>query len=138
MRLTSRVGITMGAAALALAASAVGAHASTTASWIGDGYPNNTHGVWCVQHSLNYFQRTVGPAMKYQIPVIAEDGIWGPQTKRAVVLFQEDMAVGNLQADGVVGPKTGDALIETGDQYYNGYNGEYATGYCADYVPTEF
>ncbi|MFF8413049.1 peptidoglycan-binding domain-containing protein [Streptomyces omiyaensis] len=110
---------------LAAAASSTTAGASTTASYIGDGYPNNTHGVWCVQEIANNWYEGWGPGS----PRIAEDGIWGPRTKQALQQFQEAFGV---KPDGVVGPQTGYRLL-TSDPAdpYQGRN-----GYCYGYLPT--
>jgi hypothetical protein len=38
---------------LGLGVCAGSAQASPSAGYIGDGYGNNSHGVWCVQHLVN-------------------------------------------------------------------------------------
>lgn len=101
------------------------AQASPTAPYIGDGYPNNPHGVWCVQHLINdvysyYRQRSIRP--------ITEDGVRGPNTKSWVEWFQNYVG---LYPDGIVGRSTGQQLLEDGDSYYGGHN------YCYTYVPNE-
>ncbi|MFH9349912.1 peptidoglycan-binding protein [Kitasatospora sp. NPDC017646] len=65
---------------------------------------------------------------------MAEDGIWGPQTKAAVEWLQTDAYDGGqkLQVDGIVGPLTGDMIVGEGDPYYVGsYD-----AYCWQYIPT--
>ncbi|WP_327739127.1 peptidoglycan-binding protein [Streptomyces nojiriensis] len=123
--LARRTALAAAAAALAATALSGTANASTSASYIGDGYRNNTHGVWCVQEIVNNWYEGWGPGS----PRIAEDGIWGPQTKQALQQFQQAFSV---KADGVVGPQTGYALL-TNDAHdpYQGRN-----GYCYTYIPT--
>ncbi|MEW2117076.1 peptidoglycan-binding domain-containing protein [Streptomyces sp. NPDC005474] len=115
------------AAATALAAAAISgtANASTSAPYIGDGYRNTTSGVRCVQAIINNWYESWGPGS----PRIAEDGLWGPQTKQALVQYQEAFSV---RPDGVVGPQTGYALL-TSDAYdpNQGRNGR-----CYPYIPT--
>ena len=43
-------------------------------------------------------------------PVLATDGIFGPKTLNRVLDFQRQAA---LTADGIVGPRTGTALVNT-------------------------
>ncbi|MFJ8364579.1 peptidoglycan-binding protein [Streptomyces sp. NPDC093984] len=94
------------------------AQASPSAGYIGDGYANNSHGVWCVQHLLN----TAGRGAD-----IPEDAVWGPLTKQNVKAFQS--AYG-LTVDGIVGKATGQKLLDKGDPYYGGHN------YCYWYLPS--
>lgn len=69
-------------------------------------------GVKCVQMAVNAARNTQAG--------IAEDGIWGPATEAAVRKFQErnyyDYPDGSgyerLVADGIVGRKTGTAMLE--------------------------
>jgi hypothetical protein len=119
----SAVVLAGGAALLAVGLSAGSAAASSDASLIGDGQPNNTHGVWCVQHLINDVAKQHGRA------TVDEDGAWGPRTRDQVVWFQELVGV---RDDGVVGPFTGDNVLYRGDQYYGGPN-----GYCFTYVPSD-
>ncbi|MEV7239557.1 hypothetical protein AB0N06_38630 [Streptomyces sp. NPDC051020] len=102
------------------------AQASTSAGYMGDGYANNTHGVWCVQHLLNDVAQDAGQGRP-----LAEDGLWGPNTKSWVKWYQSTSPY-NLTSDGVVGKGTGGFLLLEGDQYYGGRN------YCYDYVPSYF
>ncbi|MGY4929416.1 peptidoglycan-binding domain-containing protein [Streptomyces sp. 900105755] len=95
------------------------AQASPSAGYIGDGYANNSHGVWCVQHLLNTAQ-----SEGVQIP---EDGLWGPITKQDVEQFQYGWG---LTPDGIVGKATGQKLLDKGDPYYGGHN------YCYTYLPS--
>jgi hypothetical protein len=84
------------------------ASASDTADSIGDNPPNNTHGVWCVQHLINDVARQDNRA------TVDEDGVWGPQTKEQVLWFQNFV---HVPADGIVGPFTGDNVLYHGDQH---------------------
>ncbi|MFG2112927.1 peptidoglycan-binding protein [Streptomyces sp. NPDC048718] len=102
------------------------AQASPSAGYIGDGYANNTHGVWCVQHLLNDVAEDLGHGRP-----LTEDGQWGPNTKSWVKWYQ-GTAPFNLTADGIVGKSTGGWLLIEGDQYYGG------TNYCYNYVPSNF
>ncbi|NUP44354.1 MAG: peptidoglycan-binding protein [Streptomyces sp.] len=104
------------------------AQASPTAGYIGDGYANNTHGVWCVQHLLNdiAYDHNLGRPL-------AEDGLWGPATKSWVMWYQSTApSLFNLTVDGIVGKGTGGYILLEGDQYYGG------TNYCYSYVPSRF
>jgi peptidoglycan hydrolase-like protein with peptidoglycan-binding domain len=125
-----RLGVAAAAlSAVALAAGGGTAQASTTAPTIGDGYANNTHAVWCIQRSLNW----AGKHGVYGVPVVDEDGIWGPATKNAVLTYQ--VRRGILSVDGLVGKDTGTDLFWYGDPTYNGtYE---APGYCYQYIPTK-
>ena len=134
------------AAGIMLVAGSSSAQANPSAPYIGDGYTNNTHAVWCVKESLNDFQHGWGPlGVPIPIPVVAQDGIWGPATRQALIDFQYDVyAMGlvetPLATDGVVGPHTGDALNKWGDHYYMGGTGKAdgsgEPGYCWQYIPT--
>ncbi|GGY65431.1 peptidoglycan-binding domain-containing protein [Streptomyces omiyaensis] len=108
------------------------ASASTTAAYIGNGYPNNTHGVWCVQRMINY---AIDRGRYWGVAKVAEDGVWGPKTRQAVIDVQKGTG-GFLTPDGVVGPRTGDMLMFEGDPYYSG--GGAGNGYCHAYVPTTY
>ncbi|MFF9646231.1 peptidoglycan-binding domain-containing protein [Kitasatospora aureofaciens] len=127
------------AAALAVAGSALlglsgTASAAQGAPYIGDGYPNNSQAVWCVQHNINHF---LGITTKTDHPApLAEDGLWGPKTKAAVEWIQEDAYVDGqkLQVDGIVGPLTGDMIMGEGYQYGNGEQ----DSPCWPYIPTTF
>ncbi|WP_158997549.1 peptidoglycan-binding domain-containing protein [Streptomyces aureus] len=115
------------------------AQASTGAPTIGDGYANNTHAVWCVQESLNYFQTHWNQQYKWgpTIPTVAQDGVWGAKTKQAVMYFQQAMnhAGPNLDVDGYVGQQTGNSIVAFGDPYYTG-GATNSDAYCFQYLPT--
>ncbi|WP_372351096.1 peptidoglycan-binding protein [Streptomyces sp. KL116D] len=63
---------------------------------------------------------------------VAQDGVWGPATKAAVIAFQKN--IDGLTPDGYVGPHTGYDLMYYGDPWYMG--NERNPGYCYQYVPT--
>ncbi|MFD8706445.1 peptidoglycan-binding protein [Kitasatospora sp. NPDC059648] len=111
------------------------ANASPSAGYIGAGYTNNPHGVWCAQHNISYWFHTSGS--DHREP--AEDGSFGPETKQAIKDFQEEMG---LPQDGVLGPQTGNALMAHGDPAYTGSDMPYragggtSTSYCYTYLPT--
>lgn len=71
------------------------------------------HGVWCVQRILNRVYHWG----------LAEDAVYGAQTKDAVTTFQVRKGIAH---DGIVGPVTGSYLIDAvqGDAY------------CYQYLPT--
>ncbi|MEU9202046.1 peptidoglycan-binding domain-containing protein [Streptomyces sp. NPDC048332] len=125
--LVRMAGVTAGLALLT-AGTVTQAQASPTAGYIGDGYANNTHGVWCVQHLLNDIASDYG----YDRP-LAEDGQWGPDTRSWVMWYQRTApSLFNLTVDGIVGKGTGGYLLLEGDDYYGG------TNYCYTYVPSKF
>ncbi|MEV5970434.1 peptidoglycan-binding domain-containing protein [Streptomyces sp. NPDC051921] len=107
------------------AAAAVGtASAQVGAPYVGDGYSNNKNAVWCVQHLVNDYRRAAGKA------AVAEDSVWGPQTRSAVIDFQANTD-NTGPADGIVGPLTGRGLLNyDATDIYAGH------GYCFGYLPT--
>ncbi|MFI9362998.1 peptidoglycan-binding protein [Kitasatospora sp. NPDC053057] len=120
-----------GAAIFALAEPA---SAGPSAPTLGDGYADNTHAVWCVQHNINHFL-SITTISDHPV-LLAEDGIWGPETKAAVEWLQSSAYVDGqkLQVDGIVGPLTGDMIVGDGDPYYVGsYD-----AYCWQYIPTTY
>jgi len=64
------------------------------------GMPSAGEEVRILQEFLNQFIPTP--------PLLREDGIFGPKTKARVILFQQQAG---LVPDGIVGPKTGQALV---------------------------
>ncbi|MFE1229571.1 peptidoglycan-binding protein [Streptomyces sp. NPDC058745] len=130
-RLTAKAALVATSAAL-LGATLTGgtASAATTSPYIGDGYSNNTHAVWCVQRLINY---AIDRGYYYGLAKVAEDGKWGPKTKGAVIFAQRS---NGFPADGIVGPQTGDQLMMDGDPYYTG--GGAGDGYCHTYIPTTY
>lgn len=127
-RLRRLATVSAGAAVLAASAAtfAPSAQASTSASWIGPGEANNSHGVWCVQHLINDWVQKNG--INGGGRPMTEDGIFGPQTEGYIKEFQT-LHMGAV-SDGIVGPYTGDSILEAGDQYYGGRH------YCYTYLPT--
>ncbi|MFE1289781.1 peptidoglycan-binding protein [Streptomyces sp. NPDC058751] len=112
------------AAVTAMSLSGGTASAATGAPYVGDGYSKNATAVWCVQHLVNDFRRAAGRA------AVAEDGVWGPQTRSAVVDFQANTD-NTGPADGIVGPLTGRGLLNyDATDIYAGH------GYCYSYLPT--
>ncbi|WP_052434923.1 peptidoglycan-binding domain-containing protein [Streptacidiphilus melanogenes] len=130
----------LGAAALTcavLAGTSTSAFANTGAGYIGDGYANNSHAVWCVQDSLNWAFSHHG----VNYPALSEDGVWGPKTKAAVEEFQYLFSmpdVGVMAQDGIVGKDTGQYLIEFGNPYYDGGDSQPNTSYCYGYLPSNY
>ncbi|SDJ93133.1 peptidoglycan-binding domain-containing protein [Streptomyces indicus] len=107
-----------GLAAAAVTAGTLGL-LTTTAAEARPGAPTLNHGssgsgVWCVQRiiNLNYGE------------VLEEDAKYGSYTKAWVKRFQEDFKV--KPYDGVVGKKTGNALL-------NSVGGD---SYCYKHLPT--
>ncbi|WP_052397710.1 peptidoglycan-binding domain-containing protein [Streptomyces sp. NRRL F-5123] len=126
-KILGRAAVAATAAGLALAVGTGTAQASTSSPYVGYGYTNNTHAVWCVQHLANDIADTLGH------PKIGEDGVFGPATYNQVRWVQAELGPyvsGGLTVDGVVGPGTGYVLLTNGDDYYGN------TGYCLGYVPT--
>jgi peptidoglycan hydrolase-like protein with peptidoglycan-binding domain len=124
--------VTAGAAILAASAAVVAPEAQASAGWIGPGYTNNTHGVWCVQHLVNDVIQKWDVDHQYGDWThggrpMTEDGIFGPQTEHYIKVFQD---INGYGTDGIVGPGTGAKMLEEGDQYYGGL------GYCYWYIPT--
>lgn len=78
-------------------------------TYLGDGYQNDSLYVYVVQHELNRIDDRDQTEYHVGIGCNAgvEDGLWGPNTKRAVKAFQ---SYNNLSADGIVGPNTWYAL----------------------------
>ncbi|MFE4603421.1 peptidoglycan-binding protein [Kitasatospora indigofera] len=124
-KFVTRLGLTAGVAALALGGVSGTAQATPGAAYVGPGYPNNPHAVWCVQHLMNDVSRQYGQ------PTVDEDGVWGPKTFAAVKTFQNRFwATSSNGADGIVGPTTGEYLLSYGDSYYGRGN------YCFWYLPS--
>ncbi|MDH6708826.1 hypothetical protein P3T27_005572 [Kitasatospora sp. MAA19] len=108
-------------ATLALAAPA---QASTTADYIGDGYPNSYQSVLCVQQLLNTWASNGG----IQGVSVKEDGLWGPRTKGLVTYFQQVQSQSNpsIVPDGIVGKNTGNSMVYSHTQP------------CYQFIPTYF
>ncbi|MEV6010419.1 peptidoglycan-binding domain-containing protein [Streptomyces sp. NPDC051976] len=126
-KILARTAVAAAAAGLALTASVGSASASTSSPYVGYGYTNNPHAVWCVQHLANDIARDLGHG------TVAEDGIWGNNTYNQVRWVQTELGpyeFGGVKVDGIVGPQTGYLLLNNGDEYYGGNN------YCLGYVPS--
>ncbi|MFD7030974.1 peptidoglycan-binding protein [Streptomyces sp. NPDC059917] len=126
-RLAAKAGVVTATAALLTGVGLGTANASPNAAYIGDGYANNAHAVWCVQHLYNVFAKEQRDRYHYATPDIAEDAAWGPRTKAAVTLLQSWYSE---TQDGIVGPNTGWDLLHLD----SGYGGK--GGYCYQYIPS--
>ncbi|GAB7184970.1 hypothetical protein ATKI12_4801 [Kitasatospora sp. Ki12] len=129
-----------GALALAMAGASVlgvtgAANASPGASYIGPGHTTSGVGVWCVQHSINYYLDHNGSAYRGSAPYwsLDEDSQWGPKTEAEVRWFQ---AHWNYDQDGVVGPITGHQILVYGDPSYSGTPWD-GPGSCYWQVPSD-
>ncbi|MEU9045961.1 MULTISPECIES: peptidoglycan-binding domain-containing protein [unclassified Kitasatospora] len=138
MSMVARIG--KGAVALAMAGASVlgvtgSASAAPGASYIGPGYATSGAGVWCVQHSINYFLANNGSAYRASAPYwsLDEDSQWGPKTEAEVRWFQ---AHWGYDQDGIVGPTTGFQILVYGEPKFSGtpWNGP---GYCYWQVPSD-
>ncbi|MEW1694816.1 peptidoglycan-binding domain-containing protein [Streptomyces sp. NPDC091278] len=120
MKTASRAGAALGAAVLAAPGPA---QAQPGAASIGSGRGNSSAAVRCVQQGINSI---VSDRFATQHDLIGVDGSFGPETDEAVRYVQYRL-LGASEADGVVGPRTGDLIMRY--QY-----GNYAA--CYPYVPT--
>jgi murein L,D-transpeptidase YcbB/YkuD len=94
VRLTAALAVGMMAVGFLLPTAA--AQANPDSPWIYyDG--QRGRGVWCVQEGMRRYAGFTG----------AVDGVYGPQTRQAVINLQ---AFFGLRPDGGVGPATGDAV----------------------------
>ncbi|GAA0593406.1 peptidoglycan-binding domain-containing protein [Streptomyces crystallinus] len=80
--------------------------------WVGYGKANAYNSVLCVQKISNSLHYQTG------YHVVAEDGAFGQDTNGAVYALQH---WAGLQEDGVVGPKTGDAILSATKDMYGCY-----------------
>ncbi|MGW1070841.1 peptidoglycan-binding domain-containing protein [Streptomyces aureus] len=122
--LLGRVLCGVAAAVAVMGLSTAPASAVVGAPYIGDGRSNNAHAVWCVQHLVNDYRRRAGS------PAIAEDSVWGKQTKNAVYDFQANTD-NTGSPDGIVGPLTGRGLLN-----YDATDTYAGHGPCFGYLPT--
>ncbi|MFB8235771.1 peptidoglycan-binding protein [Kitasatospora purpeofusca] len=101
-----RRGATVLAATALLGSGAVTAHADPGLPTIGYGYPNRSTSVRCVQYYINQLTHSH----------IMEDGLFGPETERAIRGMQEradrDWGTHPLKADGYFGQATGQVVLE--------------------------
>ncbi|MFD8205442.1 peptidoglycan-binding protein [Streptomyces sp. NPDC059695] len=114
-----RAALLSSAAAVALVTFAGTAGASTSAPYLS--YGSRGDGVTCVQAAVN---------LAHAVSVPLEiDGAWGDRTQAGVVAFQR-WKLGDSQADGVVGPDTGDRMMQVLSQ------APALAEQCYDYLPT--
>ncbi|MBS2539576.1 peptidoglycan-binding protein [Catenulispora sp. NF23] len=99
------------------------AQARVGAGWVGNGETNNPHAVWCVQNMLDGLGYNAG----------ATDSLWGPNTRAAVLRFQTAYRSVLGTPDAIVGPSTGDELLDVwaATGHSNGWG-----GYCGYWLPT--
>lgn len=130
-----RAGVALGATALGLMAS--GGMAGSANAWVGGSYVrygDSGPGAWCVQHGLDAMDR--GDIW------VVQDGQFGPATLAAVKKFQ---GIFGLAQDGVVGPATGQQLMDAMYRDYasNGADGDvspwgwYSLQGCYGNLPTQ-
>ncbi|WP_030242671.1 peptidoglycan-binding domain-containing protein [Streptomyces sp. NRRL S-350] len=81
--------------------------------WVGYGRSNTYNSVRCVQLISNSLHYQTG------YKTIDVDGAFGPDTAGAIVAVQR---WASLDPDGVVGPRTGDVMIEATKDAYGCYN----------------
>ena len=116
----TRAALLLSATAVAVTGLAGTASARPGAPYLS--YGSQGEGVKCAQIAVNWANA---------FPVnLAEDGIWGEQTQWGVVAFQR-WKLGDSQADGVVGPNTGDRMLETLREYNMA-----TANYCYQYLPS--
>ncbi len=70
-------------------------------------------GVKTLQYYLNVISRYYP-----SVPAVAQDGVFGPQTRQAVEAYQR---VAGLPVDGIVGEQTWNSLQRSYDEFYNQY-----------------
>jgi hypothetical protein len=92
---------------------------------VGYGYPNYQNAVACVQQLIDD-----SPAPAWA----TVDHLFGPQTYNAIIVFQQwanSMGWDTGGVDGVVGPRTGTALLHS---FYDPSWDDY----CWNYLPTTY
>ncbi|MDH6708821.1 hypothetical protein P3T27_005567 [Kitasatospora sp. MAA19] len=114
--LVKRAAVVTASAAIAATTLAGTASANTQAGYVGDNQANDWTAVQCVQHDFNQFSLARGG----NYPSLKEDGYWGPNTRSAVIWMQNMLISYAKHADGIVGPLTGDLLLDYGDQGWDG------------------
>ncbi|MFC9591889.1 peptidoglycan-binding protein [Streptomyces sp. NPDC056944] len=122
-RLAARAGLVAAATALAALALPASAQAQPGASYVGYGQANNATAVKCVQNGLN---NIISDHYAAQHDLISVDSVFGPETDEAIRYVQYRM-LGASEADGVVGPRTGDLIMRYEFGWYTS---------CFPYVPT--
>ncbi|WP_406061826.1 peptidoglycan-binding protein [Streptomyces sp. NBC_01077] len=123
-RLATRTAVVAATTALAALTLAGSAEAQRGVGYVGYGQTNNWNAVMCVQQNINNAIAYYG----IPHPYISEDGSFGPETDEAVRYMQNGW-FGPSGADGIVGPRTGDAILKYGQTYLE---------HCYRYVPTSY
>ncbi|GAA1965445.1 hypothetical protein GCM10009738_46480 [Kitasatospora viridis] len=133
-KLKAKSALVVAAAGMAVVVGAGTASANPNASYIGYGYTTYGSGVWCVQHLINYM--TNHPGYTPMLPgavTLGEDNSFGPATQGMVELLQRSYnaqpGVAQLSVDGVVGPATGNVILNWAHQ-------DPYQPYCQGYIPS--
>lgn len=96
---------------------------------IGPGPSPNSIGVECVQTAINYRLGTS----------IAEDGRFGQETYHALMRYQQSLV--GVQADGAVGPQTGELVLiddyDWGKKFYGKDYADHYETYCRHHIPSQ-
>jgi hypothetical protein len=125
-----------GALALGVASGASPAYANSVPD-IGL-WSTNTTGVECVQYALDEYDHELSNNPNWR-NWVAVDGSYGPQTRQAVIWFQESMNKINnagLAVDGIVGQHTGGWI----DQFAWSASKDWApswVAFCDQHVPDD-
>ncbi len=116
--LVKRAAVVAASAAVALITVSGTASANTdpNTGYVGPHQANDWTAVQCVQHDINVFSQGRGG----WYPHVDEDGYWGPNTDNAIHWFQGQLLSYTKNADGIVGPLTGDMLLAYGDSSWDG------------------
>ncbi|MGW6393513.1 peptidoglycan-binding domain-containing protein [Streptomyces sp. NPDC055103] len=115
-KLATRVGVVAATTAMAALALSGSAQAQPGAGYIGYGYGNSPAAVKCVQRGLNMI---ISDHYASEHDLISVDSAFGPETDEAI-RFVQYRQLGAAEADGVVGPKTGDLLMRYLAAWYYG------------------
>ncbi|MFC9397322.1 peptidoglycan-binding protein [Streptomyces sp. NPDC057027] len=116
-----RAALLASSVAVAMVSLAGTADAGTSAPYLS--YGSRGDGVKCVQTAVNW-------AHAVSVP-LEIDGIWGERTQWGVVGFQR-WKLGDSQADGIVGPDTGDKMMAILSQ------NPAMADFCYDVLPTHY
>ncbi|WP_406061828.1 peptidoglycan-binding protein [Streptomyces sp. NBC_01077] len=122
-KLAARAGAVAATTALAALALSGSAQAQPGAAYIGYGQANGWNAVRCVQIGLNGIIRE---SYATQHELISVDGVFGPETDEAIRYVQA-RRLGSAEADGIVGPRTGDLVMRYTFASFES---------CYPYVPT--
>ncbi|GAB7184147.1 hypothetical protein ATKI12_3978 [Kitasatospora sp. Ki12] len=110
MKLNTKAALRKGAATLSVALLLVGVGASAASAQPGARYVrygDRGSAVTCVQLALNHWNSNRGPGLPHPELGLDVDGQFGGETLRVLKAYQSAQ---HLDADGVVGPDTGDLL----------------------------